>query len=105
MIDAFWAARAPLRVDDAPSTRSAPRSGLLAILAVLLGTHATVAKPLYGLYDTLVTITGGGDAGPLKLFQNQWHYRHAHSNDRLIWPKNAICARVRQETRFLLPLS
>ena len=61
ILDAFWVARAPSGVHDAPVRRLGSAVGLLAIVAVLLVSHATVAKPVYTVYDTLNTITGGDD--------------------------------------------
>jgi len=60
ILDAFWVARAPSGVHDAPVRRLGSAVGLLAIVAVLLVSHATVAKPVYTVYDTLNTITGAG---------------------------------------------
>ena len=53
VLDAFWVARAPRGVQDPPLRRLGSAVGLLAIVGVLLVSHATVAKPVYGSYDTL----------------------------------------------------
>jgi len=58
ILDAFWVARAPSGVHDAPVRRLGSAVGLLAIVAVLLVSHATVAAPVYKVYDALNTITG-----------------------------------------------
>jgi len=57
LLDAFRVARAPAGVHDAPIRRLGSSVGLLAIIAVLLVSHATVAKPVYASYDTLVCAT------------------------------------------------
>ncbi len=64
ILDAFWVARAPSGVHDAPVRRLGSAVGLLAIVAVLLVSHATVAKPVYTVYDTLNTVTNGPDDTP-----------------------------------------
>jgi LCP family protein required for cell wall assembly len=53
VLDAFWVARAPRGVQDPPVRRLGSAVGLLAIVGVLLVSHATLAKPVYGSYDTL----------------------------------------------------
>jgi len=53
VLDAFWVARAPRGVQDPPLRRIGSGVGLLAIIAVLLGSHATIATPAYGQYDAL----------------------------------------------------
>ncbi|MCY7419651.1 MAG: hypothetical protein LH650_14395, partial [Chloroflexi bacterium] len=53
LLDAFWVARAPTGVHDAPIRRVGSLVGLLAIIGVLLGSHATIAAPTYGQYDAL----------------------------------------------------
>lgn len=61
VLDAFWVARAPAGVQDPPVRRIGSGVGLLAIVAVLLVSHATVAQPVYKSYDALSTVTGDAD--------------------------------------------
>ncbi len=70
LLDAFWVARAPAGVVDPPLRRLGSGVGLLAIVGVLLVSHATVARPVYGSYDALVCATdtdcvaGGPESTP-----------------------------------------
>jgi LCP family protein required for cell wall assembly len=57
VLDAWWVARAPAGVRDGALRRTGSIIGLVAILGVLLGTHATVARPVYRAYDDLRCIT------------------------------------------------
>ncbi len=53
VLDAFWISRAPASVQDAPLRRLGSGVGLLAIIGVLLGSHATIAAPAYHQYDAV----------------------------------------------------
>jgi LCP family protein required for cell wall assembly len=68
LLDAFWVARAPRGVQDPPLRRVGSAVGLLAIVGVLLGSHATIATPTYGQYDALRCATDpdcvAGQPGP-----------------------------------------
>lgn len=69
VLDAWWVARAPGGVHDAPIRRIASVAGLLGIIAVLLVSHLTVAKPVLAVYQTLTCISSddcgdGGTNGP-----------------------------------------
>lgn len=58
VLDAWWVGRAPSGVTDAPVRRVASVVGVLAILLVLLVSHATVGRQVYKAYDDLRCITG-----------------------------------------------
>jgi LCP family protein required for cell wall assembly len=58
LLDAWWVARAPAGVTDAPARRMGSLIGLLAILLVLLVSHAAVGRQVYKAYDDLRCISG-----------------------------------------------
>ncbi len=53
VLDAFWVARAPNGVRDATLRRVGSVVGLVAVLAVLLVSHATVARQVYSAIETI----------------------------------------------------
>ncbi len=58
LLDAWWVARAPRGATDGPIGRVGSLVGLLAILLVLVVSHATVGRQVYRAYDDLQCITG-----------------------------------------------
>ncbi|MET0773345.1 MAG: LCP family protein [Candidatus Limnocylindrales bacterium] len=58
LLDAWWVARAPAGETDAAARRVGSLVGLLAIVLVLLVSHAAVGRQVYSAYDTLQCISG-----------------------------------------------
>ncbi len=58
LLDACWVGRAPAGISDGPVRRVASVVGVLAIMSVLLVSHATVGRQVYKAYDDLRCISG-----------------------------------------------
>jgi LCP family protein required for cell wall assembly len=64
MLDAWRLGQVPRGATTGVS-RLASTIGLLAIVLVLVVSHVAIARPVYSAYDTLSTITDGGDDTPI----------------------------------------